>query len=110
MKFIPENLKDYLIDPEALMVWYLDDGTLRLDGGACRLATQGFTLEEHVILQDCLQNNFNVTSVIEKWSKNKSGLYIPSRGGHAANFVNLFGKTVVEEIPSMRYKVKRYTK
>ena len=48
--------------------------------------------------------------MIEKWPKNKSGLYVPSRGGHAANFVNLFSKIVVEEIPSMSYKVNLYTK
>lgn len=107
VKIIPENLQEHLKDPEALMVWYLDDGTLRLDGGACRLATQSFTLAEHEILQDCLKQNFNVTSVIEKWTKGKSGLYIPSRGGYAANFVNLFSETVVTEIPSMAYKVKR---
>lgn len=110
VKIIPENISDHLKDPEALMIWYLDDGTLRLDGGACRLATQSFTFQEHEILQDCLKQNFNVTSVIEKWSKNKSGLYVPSRGGHSARFLNLFSKTVVEEIPSMSYKVNLYTK
>lgn len=52
IKVLPENLREYLTDPESLMVWYLDDGTLRLDGGACRLATQSFTLSEHEILQD----------------------------------------------------------
>ncbi len=108
IKVIPENFGEYLKDPEALMVWYLDDGTLRLDGGACRLATQGFTLDENMILQDCLKQNFDVITKVERWPNNQPGLFIPSRGGHAANFVNLFSKTVENEIPSMTYKVRRY--
>jgi len=88
------------------MVWYLDDGTLRRDSGACRLATQGFTLEEHEILQDVLKENFSITSVIEKWPKGKAGLYVPKRD--AANFVNLFSSVVVTEIPSMKYKLDLY--
>jgi hypothetical protein len=107
VKIIPETIQDHLTDQEALMIWYLDDGTLRLDGGACRLATQCFTLAEHELLQDCLKQNFGLTSVIEKWPKGPSGVYIPSLSGHAADFLNLFSETVVKEIPSMAYKVNR---
>jgi len=105
-KIIPSDLGNYVKDPEILMVWYLDDGTLRRDGGACRLATQGFSLDEHEILQNCLKENFDITSVIEKWPKGKAGLYIPKRD--AANFVNLFSSSVVKEIPSMKYKLDLY--
>jgi hypothetical protein len=106
-KIVPENLSDYLKDPISLMVWYLDDGTLRTDSGACRIATQSFTEEENWILQDCLQKNFNVKSVIEKWPDNQYNLSIPTRGGHSENFRNLFADTVRKEIPSMKYKVDR---
>jgi len=108
VKTIPKNLSDYLTNPESLMVWYLDDGTLRLDGGACRLATQSFTLQEHEILQDTLWKNFNIPTVIESWSPKYTSLSIPSRGGHAADFVHLFSDTVLKEIPSMTYKIQRY--
>lgn len=108
VKTLPSNFGDYLKNPEVFMVWYLDDGTLRLDGGACRLATQSFTLQEHEILQEALQNNFNVKTVIETWPGGYSALYVPSRGGHAADFVGLFSDTIVKEIPSMTYKVQRY--
>jgi hypothetical protein len=109
VKVIPENFGDQLKNPETLMVWYLDDGTLRRDSGICRLATQGFSLQEHEFLQNALKNNFGITSVIEKWPKEQYGLYIPSRGKQAEEFVNLFSKTVKNEIPSMAYKVQRYT-
>lgn len=108
VKTLPPNIHEYLKNPEALMVWYLDDGTLRLDGGACRLATQSFTLQEHEILQEALRKNFNVTTVIESWSGGTPSLYVPSRGGYAANFVHLFSDIVVKEIPSMTYKIRRY--
>lgn len=106
-KIVPENLSKHLKDPLSLMVWYLDDGTLRDDTGACRLATQSFTEEENWILQDCLQKNFNVKSVLEKWPNNQYNLSIPKRGGHSKNFLSLFDNVVKKEIPSMRYKVER---
>jgi len=108
IKTLPADFKSYLTNPETLMVWYLDDGTLRLDGGACRLATQSFTLTEHEILQQALQKNFNIKTVIESWSDKAPSLCVPSRGGHAANFVHLFSETVLKEIPSMTYKIQRY--
>lgn len=108
VKTIPENFSDYLKNPETLMVWYLDDGTLRLDGGACRLATQSFTLQEHEILQDALWKNFSIKTVIESWSAEYPALYVPARGGYARDFVNLFSNTVLKEIPSMTYKIKKY--
>ena len=108
IKVLHENLGDYLKNPESLMIWYLDDGTLRLDGGACRLATQSFTLSEHEILQETLWNNFHVKTVIERWSKSNPSLYVPAREGHAKNFVSLFSGTVLKEIPSMKYKIQKY--
>lgn len=105
-KVLPENLSDYVKDPEILMVWLLDDGTLRRDSGALRLATQSFTFQEHEILQNCLKDNFNITSIIEKWPKGKAGLYMKRQ--EAAKFVSLFSSTVVKEIPSMQYKINLY--
>lgn len=34
--------------------------------------------------------------------------YVPARNGYAADFVHLFSETVVKEIPSMIYKIKKY--
>jgi hypothetical protein len=105
-KIVPEALIETLTDPLSLMVWYLDDGTLRPDGGACRLATQSFTESENEILQTCLKKNFGVKANIEKWN-NQYNLSIPTRGGHSKNFLSLFDQVVKKEIPSMRYKVEK---
>lgn len=104
-KTITSELTSQIKDPDSLMVWYLDDGTLRPDGNACRLATQCFNLEENILLQDCLMTNFNIKSEIERWPKNQNGLCIYSRGGHSRKFTKLFADTVIKEIPSMKYKV-----
>ena len=42
-KIIPKNIEQLLIDPIALAIWYLDDGTKRNYNG-CRFATQSFSL------------------------------------------------------------------
>ena len=60
-KRLPSNLADLLQDPLSLLVWYLDDGTLRGDCNSCRLATQGFSLEEHH-QRNLLRDNFLVGS------------------------------------------------
>ena len=39
-KIVPSNIKQLLVDPIALAVWYLDDGTKRGGYKACRFATQ----------------------------------------------------------------------
>lgn len=106
IKTLPHNLSEYIKDPEILMVWFLDDGTLRRDSGAMRFTTQSFTLEEHEILQNCLYDNFGITSVIEKWPKGKSGLYVKRQ--EAKKLVDSFGSTLVREIPSMKYKIDLY--
>jgi hypothetical protein len=91
------------------MVWYLDDGTLRSDSGACRIATQCFNFEEHQLLQECLYQNFGISSQIEAWNSKGSkqyGLVIPSRNKESRKFLSLFQHIVRKEIPSMKYKVE----
>jgi hypothetical protein len=109
-KVVPENLSMYLTDPLSLMVWHLDDGTKRVDGGACRLATQGFSYHEHEILKDCLRTNFNINAdinkVITKTGKTYYQLDLLTRSGDSEKFVSLFRKRVEKEIPSMKYKVQ----
>lgn len=106
-KIIPPDLKLYLKDPLSLLVWYLDDGTLRRDCYSCRFGTQCFNEEEHLILKNCLWENFHIGSVIQHHKK-KAGQYtlsLPARGRHCHNFLSLFKDIVIEEIPSMKYKV-----
>lgn len=74
-KVVPEDIKDLLVDPISLAVWYLDDGTKRKDSEACRLATQGFSLEENKALADCLEANFAIEAKVEAWRVKGRELY-----------------------------------
>ena len=110
VKKLPLNLEEELINPLALAVWYLDDGTKRTDTESCRIATQSFSKEEHILLQDCLHNNFNISAKIEDWGTSKSGeimysLAILSQKGHYKKFRDLIYDIVKAEVPSMLYKL-----
>ena len=109
-KRLPSNLGLVFTDVLSLAIWYLDDGHRRSDCDAYRIATQCFSFEEHVVLQTCLQNNFNISFKIERGGKLKNanlsfGLSIPSRGGHSKAFLDLIHPIVSAEIPSMLYKL-----
>ncbi len=66
-KIVPANIKQLLVDPIALAVWYLDDGTKRSGYNACRFATQSFSLKENKLLALCLKDNFGLVATIEVW-------------------------------------------
>ncbi len=89
----------------------MDDGSKRNDCNACRLATQSFYEKENIMLQQCLQTNFNLSVTIDKW-KNKEtekflyDLSIPSKNSSYKNFKNLIYDFVKAEIPSMLYKLQ----
>lgn len=111
VKKIPLNLEEELINPLALAVWYLDDGTKRSDTESCRIATQSFSKDEHELLQNCLKNNFDISAKIEDWGRTKSGeiaysLAILSRGGNYKKFRDLIYDIVKAEVPSMLYKLE----
>lgn len=112
VKQVPINLSDYLTDPLSLAVWYCDDGTLRKDCNAARIATQGFNYDEHLILQECLSTTFGIGSKIESWKSSSSsipyyGLSIPAR--HFGSLREAVYSIVKKEIPSMLYKLERKT-
>ncbi len=45
-KIVLSIIKQLLVDPIALAVWYLDDGTKRCGYKACRFATQSYSFVE----------------------------------------------------------------
>lgn len=75
-KHVPAQLPQLLRDPLSLLVWYLDDGTLRNDCDSCRIATQGFSREEQELLSTVLRDNFGVGSKVERWGA--GGLVVPA--------------------------------
>ncbi len=109
-KIIPKNIEKHLIDPIALAIWYLDDGTKRNYNG-CRFATQSFSLEDNEMLQSTLKTNFNFIVRIEKFQSKKTnkkayGLYVPSKDKSYLTFKNLIYSFVKTEIPNMLYKLE----
>ena len=109
-KIVPPNIEQLLIDPIALAIWYLDDGTKR-NYNACRFATQSFSLEENKLLQSTLERNFNLTIKIEEWWNKKTnnkmyGLSIPSANKSFLTFKDIVYNFVKTEIPSMLYKLE----
>ena len=109
-KIVPKNIEQLLIDPVALAIWYLDDGT-KINQNACRFATQSFSLEENLLLQSTLETNFKDIVKIEKWwnkktQKNLYSLYIPSEKQSFLTFKKSIYSFVKTEIPSMLYKLE----
>lgn len=111
-KVIPAILKDILIDPLTLAVWYCDDGSKRADADACRLGYHGFRLEEIQILQRVLIENFQIPSHIVKSGKSpKKGnqwyvLSFSARDGGFQRFRELIYPIVRSQFPSMLYKLR----
>jgi hypothetical protein len=65
IKSVPAAIKQLLVDPIALAVWYLDDGTKRDGYKACRFATQSFSSRENELLALCLEENFGLVATME---------------------------------------------
>lgn len=112
VKKLPLDLAQTFIDPLALAIWYLDDGTKRTDTNSCRFASNCFSEEEHLLLCDCMYLNFGITAKIESWSRTRMGktaysLAILSKGGHYQKFRDLLYPIVKTKIPSMLYKLSQ---
>lgn len=110
-KRVPERIDTLLVDPISLAVWYLDDGTKRGDSDACRLATQGFSLQENQALSNCLWTNFAIHASIDTWRLTRAkkplyGLSIQSKSGGYKRLRLLIRDFVRAEVPTMLYKLK----
>ena len=85
-KVIPKNIKDILISPISLAVWFMDDGTLdyrEKDHCAFHLCTNCFTKVEVRKLIDVLDSNFGIKSSLHYTlcrGKRHARIYIGARG------------------------------
>ena len=98
-KIISEELAEHLTNPLSLAVWLMDDGYKRNDCDALRLSTDCFSFEEQVILQNCLDKNFGISSKIHRKGK-AWNLYIPQTEMERVRI--LLHRHI---IPSMSYKL-----
>ena len=105
-KIIPKNLEQLLIDPIALAIWYLDDGTKRNYNGHPNGShvTMVVVLRLSLFLWKITINFKNELWFICLWYPFKE--YVPSKDQSYLTFKNLIYSFVKTEIPSMLYKLE----
>jgi hypothetical protein len=99
----PELIEKLPMLPILLAVFFMDDGSVRNDCYAGKLATQGFTLDaNHLLCSYLLKWNIECKVVPHKKSKNQYYISIPAK-----SFRNLVMQIepIVNEIPEMKYKL-----
>lgn len=107
VKTITEKLLSHLpVNDLVLAVWFMDDGSIREDCYAGKIATMCFSQEEQLLLQQYLLDvySLNLSVVIHLESKNQYYLSVP------ASTFRLFSQLIephVEEVTSMVYKLNR---
>jgi hypothetical protein len=99
--FLPKN-------PLILAVWFMDDGHCRTNAFSGKLGTYAFSKDEQMLLQHYIFTTFHIktTLVLASRLKNQYYLSIPAKNKNFEKFVELI-KSTVNEIPSMKYKIKR---
>jgi hypothetical protein len=98
-KIIPEIIKNY-INPTAIAIWIMDDGT-RLQNKGLRFSTNSFTLKEVKYLSSILYDKYSIKTSIHKTSVlNQYNLYI-----HKSSLKNLTIIVKPYMHPSMYYKL-----
>lgn len=96
-KILPRKL-DFILNPLALAVWFMDDGCLDKDSGYI-LNTQNFTFEENTRLKEFLSRKLNVDISVHR-DKTYHRLFVKSKS--MAVFRNVIDSYVH---PVMRYKL-----
>jgi hypothetical protein len=112
VKRLPKDLDKFFVNPLSLFLWYLDDGSLRKDCLAGRLATQCFSFEEHEFLREILRKNFQLETVLNKsgFSKGKiHGIQRYSLSIPAKSFKLFLDLTFPyrAKVPTMTYKFEK---
>lgn len=80
--FYPNDIKtvslDWLnqVDELALAVWYMDDGSLNKRYGTMTLCTNGFSYDEHLLIQQWFLDRWSLPVVIENRRNNQYSIRI----------------------------------
>lgn len=67
-KVIPNNIKEWLMSPLSLAVWYMDDGSLDYrpkDHYNFSFSTNAFSVEENYLLVNALKENFGIIATVQ---------------------------------------------
>lgn len=77
-KIIPNNIGEYL-NPRAIAIWIMDDGSRQNSG--IYLHTNSFTLEENMVLQKVFLEKYNIKTTLNKRGNNYA-IYFPKKEAH----------------------------
>ena len=108
-KIVPQNIKELLVSPLSLAVWFMDDGTLdyRLkDHCAFHLCTNCFSKEETKLLVDVLSKNFGIVASVHYTlcrGKRHARIYIGAKGRD--RFIELITPYILD---CFKYKLPQY--
>lgn len=98
-KQVPLNIRELLVRPLSLSVWFVDDGYKRKDCKGAYLNTQAYSKQGQRLLQEALDRNFGIKTRIH-WARRRAKLYIPSSEFDA------FRKLIMlEAIPCLQEKL-----
>jgi hypothetical protein len=105
VKIITNQLIDALpLEALTLASFFMDDGSVRSDCYAGKLATQGFSLAENKLLCEWLARfGINGQVVVHLKSKNQYYITIPAKS--FPFLVEVISPIIVNELPSMFYKL-----
>ena len=92
-----------------LATLFMDDGSVRNDCYAGKIATQGFSQGECVLLQGWLFTSFNIQTTVARHTK-ESGQYYLSVITDGFRVLITLIENVVSEIPEMTYKLNKERK
>jgi hypothetical protein len=98
-KVVPKDISKKLRSGLSLAVWFMDDGYNRCDCKGMYFNTQGFSEEEHELLQQCLRDNFDLETTIH-WAAGRPRIYVPAR--ESPKLCQVIRPYIV---PSMNYKI-----
>jgi len=104
-RITPEVIERLPVDSLVVAVWYLDDGSIRNDCYAGKIASQNFTKEENELLCEYLRKfNFNIAGHVVQHTDESGQWYITIPAQTFGKLIDLI-EPIVREIPSMVYKL-----
>lgn len=112
VKRVTQKLVDNLpIHPTVLATFFMDDGSVRNDCYAGKIATQGFPLEDCHLLTQYLDKCGVTGSKVVPHTK-KSGQYylsLPAKSGTFEKLISIV-EPIIREVPGMIYKLNEARK
>ncbi len=102
VKIIPKMIPK-MLDPLALAVWFMDDGSIKSKHhDAYLLHTLCFTQQDQKILQEALLSEFKIETSLHKQPNDQWRMYI---GSKSAEMFRTIIDPYISQIVSMKYKI-----